>query len=171
MAALSLHTAVMASLQAQLQASFMRAFKAMEQGSQLSEESVLRVVAPLCVLVCNFDRASELRPHVLDLLHVAGWLYPCILPSSPFRPSGQLAVRSYWQSCLAAVNSVWSRYPLNSMDAFLPLLEPRSRPHVPGGSHVWHTETCMYHESTVLNYHTAHHAATLHCSSGNIPMS
>jgi hypothetical protein len=115
-----------------LQASFNQAFSRMERGSQRDGRTVMAATTPFAVQLNQANLVSELRPHVLDLLHVAGWLYPCFMPSSRLKPAEQLGTRLLWHTCVGGVQEVLRVHPLNSMDAFLPLLEPRTRPQVPG---------------------------------------
>jgi hypothetical protein len=122
-----------------LQKTLERSFSKMAHGSQNSPPTLRAVTDLLSQPLIKLTRMRSakqvalLEPHLQDLLHAAGWLYPCFMPSSRLAPNQQEAAMSAWSNCMFLANEFLFHYPARDMAALLPLLEPRSRPQVPGG--------------------------------------
>jgi hypothetical protein len=80
------------------------------------------------------EPVAAVQPYLQDLVHAAGWLHQCIRPSSSLLPHLQAAALQTWLGCMFWINHILFHHKPCDMADFLLLLEPRSRPQVPGGS-------------------------------------
>jgi hypothetical protein len=123
---------------ASLQKSLDKALKHMARGSQGDPHIVNAAVQALDTemdtdaSVAEAQQPAGLLPLVPRMLQVAGWLYPCFAPSSPLDDSLQTLARRACITCMNAAGQLLDVNPPSSMAGFLALLEPRSRPQVPG---------------------------------------
>jgi hypothetical protein len=94
------------------------------------------MIPPLTAIMVNKapEQVAALVPQLQDLLHAAGWLYPCFMPSSRLPPHLQHAAMEVWITCLFWVNNILFYNELRDMANFVVVLKPCRRPQVPGGS-------------------------------------
>jgi hypothetical protein len=121
-----------------LQASLQTAFRKMAQGSQADSITVIAAATHIyaaytsLMSVQGSSRNAALQPHLRDLLQAAGWLYPCVLPSSSLHVRVQLGALQSWQACMVLALECLAQQPVADMAAFLRLAKARARPQVPG---------------------------------------
>jgi hypothetical protein len=92
-------------------------------------------------LLLGAAEAAALEPRLRDLLHVAGWLYPCFMPSSSLAPDVQSNAADTWICCIALAEQILKHNPPTNMTAFQSLVESHRRPRVRGAS-TGHTSAC-----------------------------
>jgi hypothetical protein len=115
-----------------------RALSSMAQGSQTDAKTVLAAVSPIIAYDTQPTNSrdtrgySELPPHVRDLLHAAGWLYPCFMPSSTLPHNLQEAAFQAWMCCTSEACMALKMYEPPHVNILLSLGEPRYQPRVPG---------------------------------------
>jgi hypothetical protein len=125
----------MASLQASLNKSLREALSGMAGGSQDDLATVAMALAGLLNPVCSAkhrENVQQLQPCLRLLLQVAGWLYPCFMPSSRLDPAVQGGAQEVWSSCMYLANGILQHHPPTHMPAFLALVQPYTKPRVPG---------------------------------------
>jgi hypothetical protein len=131
-----IRAAAMASLQVLLD----RALATMAVGSQRDNRTVRAVASPFSEYVLRLSNqmgvlsaAALPLSSVRDLLHVAGWLYPCRMPSSPLSSDIKQDAVVAWNMCMVWATNFLSFNQCMSLAPFQLLVEARSRPRVPGG--------------------------------------
>jgi hypothetical protein len=124
---------------ASLQNSLSRALAIMAQGSQSDPQTVMAAVPPLAGVGRRQGSDDEDGEQILkslctlrDLLHVAGWLYPCFMPSSTLPESVQDAAANACMACLSRSSNALLCYKPSDCSGLMLLGEPRIRPRVPG---------------------------------------
>lgn len=125
---------------ATVQAGLAWALNRMARGSQDCADTVKEVTGVMMPMFSALvddgtpEQVAAVQPHLQDLVHAAGWLHQCIRPSSSLLPHLQAAALDTWLECMFWINEILFHNTLCDMADFLLLLEPRSRPQVPGGS-------------------------------------
>jgi hypothetical protein len=119
------------------------ALAGMAVGSQRDGEAVTAVSAPFFAqgvrnaLAMRDATALAAAVHSLqDLVHVAGWLSPCFMPSSSLASDVKQQAWVGWQLCMSWVVTLLTKYDYlrhPNMEVFQRLVKARSRPPVPGG--------------------------------------
>jgi hypothetical protein len=127
---------------APLNASLAVAFSRMAEGCQRDPSTVKAAVAPIlrsyetlpALRDMDASQLAAYEPSLRDLLQAAGWLYPCILPSSSLPSAVQQAAHQAWRYCVCFSYSILDvgQYTITHKKAIMSMLEPRSQPQVPG---------------------------------------
>jgi hypothetical protein len=126
---------------ASLQASLATALREMAQCSYTNVIALTAVMDPLAITTHSFfdaepsaQQLAALLPSLPDLLHVAGWLSPCTRPSMISSLPAYL-IRNAHLVCTYCMNMAINcllNTPAMDPAAFQRLLNPRSKPQVPG---------------------------------------
>jgi hypothetical protein len=115
-----------------------RVLAKMAKGSQCNSETLIDMVISSQGVLKGVETAfnntkvlAALQPRVRDLLQAAGWLFCCFSDRSQSEGMQALA-RGACTAFLEMASNVLIQFPPTDFMAVQQLLEPRSRPQVPG---------------------------------------
>lgn len=124
---------------ASLQSSLVRALQDLAHGSPNDPTTVETALYPLSIAIERFFAAvpsdqqlAALLPSVRDLLQVAGWLLPCMGPSSSLPAWLLHNAQQTFKACMSIAIKILTKTSAMDCAAFQQWLEPRSRPNIPG---------------------------------------